>query len=1218
MRQNPHSSPLKRLLCLSLSAALALSLTACDTGTPGQTGTPESSAPGGTAGDSQTVEVTGPNTTNLSAQGKYYTDYATLEDEQQAAKELSIEIASEGDVLLKNENNALPLSSDVKYITLFGMHSINLIPSGGGSAAGTLGNNGIEPSTLRLAMEKAGYVVNPKTLSLYETHQALGTTQNELPVSYYDNAVIGTYGGYGDAAVVTLSRKGAENSDLLTNNVPDHADEDEHALQLDDNEKDLIRHVKQYFDTVIVLINSSNIMQIPDLAEPKTADNLGVDAILWVGNTGNNAIEAVGPILNGTVNPSGHTVDIWPTDFTKDPTFTNFSANTQNKDENGNRMDSFLYYEGEDTGYRTVEYREGIYMGYRYYETMADDMNAASEGTGDTWYGENVLYPFGYGLSYTTFEWALADTTAQTGEITAPNQVISVDVTVTNTGSVAGKDVVQLYYTAPYTAGEIEKASVNMAGFAKTDLLQPGESQTVTVELVAQDMASFDYNDATNNDFEGYELEAGTYTISARYDSHNVAFSVERTVKEDILCTTDYTTGAEIKPVFVDNYTSVNDTLLDNQITRTELGQPAPASLEDRTISEDIKAMLDSQETYASYMDDGTEPWYVGSEIPGWTQATSHAEDYSDVTIKLKDMSGIPYTQALPVDGVVTPATDEGSQKWDEFMNQLTWDELVSLIVSGGGSTAIESIGKTEERAQDGSCQISGGTLWASTPILSATYNVELAEAQGRMIGNESIFNGVSGWYGPSMDIHRSPFSGRNFEYYSQDGVQGGIMAAALMEGVSSKGVICFTKHCFLNDQEGYRGDQGGVLVMCNEQAIREIYAKSFELAIKAGSMGIMSAFNRIGYIPCSYNYAMHQNLLRDEWGFSGYSVTDAWIRAWCPLDMMVRAGDQEVLGTGSNAPDYNLETGTWDPSQNCVLVKASSDATSDTLASYTHYYAVRKAAQRILYTCANSNANKNGILAGGSADIYLEMGVANNVSVTMEGISDLSIELAEGSVLPEGLSLNNVVVSGTPVAEGDYAVPVNIRCDGWVSSTAVLNIHVRSAMHYNGEAISGTVVDTIPAGQSYTATFDCPFYAYQNLFTMGEGFGATKRVLNWYTDSLGRVVLANEDKTAADITTIDLSEAATSTIYGYTYEGTLPDGLTFEPVMTTVTGTSGAGTYEVVGGYQLSGTPTTPGTYEFTVTLSAPYVTHHNVWDQPGWGHDVLTYSRTVTLVVE
>lgn len=328
MRQNPHSSPLKRLLCLSLSAALALSLTACDTGTPGQTGTPESSAPGGTAGDSQTVEVTGPNTTNLSAQGKYYTDYATLEDEQQAAKELSIEIASEGDVLLKNENNALPLSSDVKYITLFGMHSINLIPSGGGSAAGTLGNNGIEPSTLRRAMEKAGYVVNPKTLSLYETHQALGTTQNELPVSYYDNAVIGTYGGYGDAAVVTLSRKGAENSDLLTNNVPDHADEDEHALQLDDNEKDLIRHVKQYFDTVIVLINSSNIMQIPDLAEPKTADNLGVDAILWVGNTGNNAIEAVGPILNGTVNPSGHTVDIWPTDFTKDPTFTNFSANT--------------------------------------------------------------------------------------------------------------------------------------------------------------------------------------------------------------------------------------------------------------------------------------------------------------------------------------------------------------------------------------------------------------------------------------------------------------------------------------------------------------------------------------------------------------------------------------------------------------------------------------------------------------------------------------------------------------------------------------------------------------------------------------------------------------------------------------------------------------------------------------------------------------------------
>ena len=1223
MKKRTIANLLLRPLSLTLCAALMLPLAACDTSSgPDTPSEAVSDAPPVPSQTVQTVpnsvDATGPNLDHLAASGMFYTDYVTLADQQQAAKELSIEIAEEGDVLLKNENNVLPLSSDVRYVTLFGMHSISLIPSGGGSAGGTLGNNGIEPSTVRGALENAGYKVNPKTLSLYETHKALGTTGNELPVSYYDNAVVGTYGGYGDAAVVTLSRLGAENADLLTNNVADHADEDEHALQLDDNERDLIRHVKQHFDKVIVLINASNIMQIPDLAEPKTADNLGVDAILWVGNTGNNAIEAVGSILNGTVNPSGHTVDIWARDFTKDPTFTNFSANTQNKEADGTRMDSFLYYEGEDTGYRTVEYREGIYMGYRYYETMADDMNAASEGSGSKWYEENVLYPFGYGLSYTSFDWALADSTPEKGEITAANQVLSMDVTVTNTGSVAGKDVVQVYATPPYTSGGIEKASANLMGFAKTKLLQPGESETVTVTFVAQDMASFDYNDANSNGFEGYELEAGDYVITARRDSHDVAASVSRTLKEGIQCKTDYTTGAEIVPVFVDDYASTNASLLDNQISRTDLKQPAPASKEDRTISKDVKDRLDSQETYASYQDDGTEPWYVGQAIPGWTQAEGHAEDFSDVAVKLRDMSGIPYTQPTISDGVVNLASDENSKKWDEFMNQLTWDELVSLIVVGGGSTGIESIGKSEERAQDGSCQIKDGTLWASTPILSATYNVDLAKAQGRMIGNESIFNGISGWYGPSMDIHRSPFSGRNFEYYSQDGVQGGIMAAALMEGVSSKGVICFTKHCFLNDQEAYRGDQGGVLTMANEQAIREIYAKCFERAVKAGSMGIMSAFNRIGYVPCAYNYAMKQSLLRDEWGFSGYSCTDAWIRAWCPLDLMVRAGDEEVLGTGANAPEYDLEKGTWDPNKNCVLVKASSDAASDTLASYTHYYAVRRAAQRILYTCANTNANKNGILAGGGTDVYLEMGVDNNASITMAGIGDLAVELAEDAVLPDGLELNNIVISGTPVVEGDYTVPIKIRADGWVNSTANLNIHVGNAMHYNGSSITGDVIDTIKAGQSYTGTFDCPFYAYQNLFTMGTGFGSTKRVLNWYIDSIGRAVVANEDKTAADITTIDPAEAAESHVYGFSVEGSVPDGLTFQPVTAAYTGTSGAGEYQAVSGYQLSGTPTTPGSYTFTVTLSAPWVTHHNVWDQPNWGHDVLTYSRTVTLVVE
>ncbi len=1175
----------------------------------------------GTSVDSENIELleaTGPNLDYISADGKYYTDYPTLEDEQIAAKKLSIEIAQEGDVLLKNAGSILPLSKDVEFVTLFGMHSINLVPSGGGSAQGNLGNNGIEPSTVKSALEEAGYTVNPKTLTLYATHQALGTTRNELPIEYYNNAVVGTYGGYGDAAVITISRMGSENADLLTNNAIDHANVDEHALQLDDNEVALIKHVKEYFDKVIVLINSSNVMQIPELAENKTDDNLGVDAIIWVGNTGNNAIDAVGSILNGTTNPSGHTVDMWPVDFTKDPTFTNFSANSQNKNSDGSRMDSFLYYDGKDTGYRTVEYREGIYMGYRYYETMAADMNTASSGSGDSWYNANVLYPFGYGLSYTTFDWSLGTNTPENGIISAANQVLSIDVTIKNTGDYAGKDVAQIYIEAPYTAGGIEKATANLVGFAKTDMLQPGESQTVTVTFVAQDMASFDYNDANDNDFEGYELEKGDYYITARHDSHDVAFSVTRTIESDILCETDYTTGAEIKPVFVDDYTTVNDSLENNEVSRDNLQQPTPSTKEDRTITEDVKDRLDSQETYASYQDDPTDPWYVGSSIDGWTQAKEHQEDYSDVSTKLSEMSGITYTLPTIENGVVTLASDDNSKAWDAFMNQLTWEEMVSLVVDGGGSVAIDSIEKAPAKAQDGSCQISGGTLWASTPILSATYNVDLAKEQGRMIGNESIFGGVDGWYGPSLDIHRSPFSGRNFEYYSQDGVQGGIMAAALIEGATSKGVICFTKHVFLNDQEAYRGDQGGVLVMANEQAIREIYAKNFEYAFKAGSMGFMSAFNRIGYVQSSHNYAMHQTLIRDEWGFTGYSVTDAWIRAWSPLDLMVRAGDEEVLGSGSNAPEYNLETGVWDPTNNTVLVKGSPSATTETMESNTHYYAVRRAAQRILYTVSNANANNNGISPGENTDIYMEMGVVNSVPISMSSSDDLVISLPEESVMPDGLILDNVVVKGTPLEEGDYTVALNVLADGWVSTSANLNIHVGSAMYLDGEQIIGDTVATIAAGQEYSGVFDFPYFKYHNLVEHQAGWASQVRIINWYLDDIGRPVVANEDKTAADITTIDPSDAAESHIYGYSYEGNIPDGMTFENVMDSFTGTSGTGTYDAAVGYKLTGTPTSPGTYKFTVTVTAPYVAHVNVWDQPNWGRGELTYSREVTIVVE
>ncbi len=404
----------------------------------------------------ETVTPTGNTYGFAGTNARYYTDYMTLAEEQQIAKDLAIEVASEGFVLLKNENNVLPLAKGGK-VSLLGMHSVSLIASTSGSAGGSTGANGIAESTLQMAMENAGYRVNAKLVDLYTKHKTLGTTSNELPMSYYSAATISSYNGYDDAAIIVFSRTGSEGGDKLVSNVTDHSNPADHELMLDDNEKALVKHVKAHYPNkpIIVLINSSNILQIPELAEPKATSEYGVDAIFWVGNTGNNAIEAIGKLISGEVNPSGHTVEVWERDFTKGPSFTNFGNQTQNVDENGDTMDAFFYHNGEATKYATIEYREGIYVGYKYYETAADDMNAENPGSGDEWYDSQVLYPYGYGLSYTTFDWELmpaADTA-----ITDPFQKLSMQVKVTNTGDVAGKAVVQLYANPPYTKGGIEK-----------------------------------------------------------------------------------------------------------------------------------------------------------------------------------------------------------------------------------------------------------------------------------------------------------------------------------------------------------------------------------------------------------------------------------------------------------------------------------------------------------------------------------------------------------------------------------------------------------------------------------------------------------------------------------------------------------------------------------------------------------------------------------------
>jgi beta-glucosidase len=1211
------------------------------------------------------TDVIGSQSAYTDNAGKYYLDYATLADEQEAAKDLAIQIAEEGNVLLKNADQALPLTSAEKRVSLFGTASYALTYSGGGSGAGTLGNNGVAASTLPDSLTSAGLKINPTLTNFYKNYSG---KDHEVPIGNYSSPVISTYKGYNDVAIVTLSRVGSEDGDLATHDAAGHSDADDHECMLQDNEKDLIAHVKKYFKKVVVLINSSNIMQIPELAEEKTDSNLGVDAILWIGCPGNNGIMSVGKILNGEVNPSGRTVDLWEADFTQGPVWTNFSEQGQNKDENGNRLDALIYDKaGNDTGYRTVEYREGIYTGYRYYETLYAD---AAEKDKEEAYS-NVLYPFGYGLSYTSFEWELSRDISTDAAITAANQTITIKVKVTNTGDVAGKDVVQIYSNPPYTKGGIEKAAANLLGFAKTDTLNPGQSQTVSVSVNAQDLASFDWNDANGNGFSGYELEAGNYVISANRDSHTPVLSVNRTVGATILCKTDLQTGEEISPVFTGDYTSISPTCEENMISRANgLQQPAAASKEDRTYDDDTLAWLNSQADYEPYQDSEEDAWYV-SEVPeNWTQASSHQSDYSDMITKLREMVGIRYNDPTVTDGVATSASDADSLKWEEFMNQLTWEDLCDLVSKGGGTLQIDSLDLPSTGYVDGPVQLSGGTLWPSAPVIAATYNVELESERGRMVGNEAIFlNRLGGWAGPAVNLHRSALAGRCFEYYSEDGVVAARMAEACVSAATEKGLICYVKHMLLNEQEKYRNAQGGVLTFASEQVIRELYAKPFEAVAKSGhTVGYMSSFNRIGYWNSSTNYALHKLLVRGEWQFKGRSITDAWVKTYNPIDLMVRVGDEQPLGTGSAYPEYNITYGEWSAADNCVKVPANAAEKADgtnSLLSPTHYYAVRVAAQHILFSTVNSITMKN-CLEIGQGEMYFGQYINGSQTVTIPGLDDAdNLEIVSGS-LPEGLSLEGGIITGAANTVGDYTVTVKGVTCNWIDFEADIVIHVVNTLEakVNGEYIENADNNTVrvKSGEEFTLEFYSSYFVYGQQYSLGGGVpadvridetgfqtkargsstygpfsAATFQIINLYQEfedwsecedtaahSLYRgyigAIPRNEDSTAGDMPTADVAGGNYYKAYEYSFSHSeLPTGLEWSVTYQTVNGIA-YGSYDVEQSCSISGVFTQAGTYTITVELLIPVGGVTAGWVGKLWfgGVGLMKITRTITIIVE
>lgn len=848
----------------------------------------------------------------------YPTQKATNKAEAFAnAQEVNLKLAEEGFVLLKNENAALPMNKGAR-ISVFSKNSVNLSYGGSGSGGFDTSNN----KNLYESLNDAGFVTNPTLKSFYESSQSgpvrtanssdldNGDNQKiataETPQNKYTDAVRNSYADYSDAALVVITRIGGEGFDLprYQGDSEGAASPDSHYLELDQNEIDLLTAATDgTFKRVVVVFNTPSSFEatfLKDSAYAAFADK--IDAAVWIGFTGSNGITALGEILNGDVNPSGRLVDTWAADFTKNPSFVNFGTGCL--PDTTDKYDGGMYY--------SVDYEEGIYVGYRYYETRG-------ETDGENWYNANVVYPFGYGLSYTTFDWTVGDASASEIEL---GTTITVPVTVKNTGSVAGKDVVQLYASAPYTLGGIEKAHKVLVGFAKTKLLQPGESETVTVSFDPYSAASYDYRDANSNGFSGYELETGEYTLYVSRNAHESEKAIALNLAADVQIGTDPTTDSEV----VNRYTDSEDFLdsdwqLDTMLSRAdwEGTWPTPQTAQQHAGTDRLYEEIRSEEhNNPTDFDSEEYPWF--GEEP---------------TLTLRDL--LPSAEAEGYEPVVS----YDDERWEELMMGCDEEEMIALINNGAYHTlAMESVGLPATIHGDGpsgfTCfmskeQVNGTCQYVSEPVMASTWNINLMNELGEAIGEEGTIGDkatgqpYSSIYAPGVNIHRSPFGGRCSEYFSEDPFISGMMGAAEVEGIQSRGVLPTVKHFVANEQETHRSI-GGDLSWLSEQALREIYLKPFEYTVKLGeTRGIMTSFNRIGTRWTGGDYRLLTEILRNEWGFNGLVICDFnTIPQYMIPRMMFYAGGSLDLATQQSAMWTDCDTS--DAGDAIVLMRAVKD----------------------------------------------------------------------------------------------------------------------------------------------------------------------------------------------------------------------------------------------------------------------------------------------------
>lgn len=810
---------------------------------------------------------------------------------------------SEAVTLLKNDDSNLPLSG--KKVNVFGWGSTNPVYGGTGSMS-----KQYKTVSLLDGMKQAGLKTNTELSKLYTDYRkdrpevgmfAQDWTLPEVPAKQYSDKLVSDAKDFSDEAVVVLTRVGGEGADLPTdmkakgitykNNSKDYDDfqKGESFLQLSKTERDMIDLVTSNFKKVTLVYNGANTFQFDFLN-----DYPQIQSVVWCPPAGQTGFSALGEVLAGETNPSGKTSDTFLKDLTKSVSYNNFG-----KFEYTNMADKAAKYKGFTGDDVTaipgfVNYSEGIYVGYKFYETASDE--------GLINYDDTVAFPFGYGLSYTSFDQKLDSVKYKGGKVT-------VTATVTNTGDKAGKDVVEVYYNPPYTDGGIEKASKNLAGFEKTKELQPGESQKVTVKFDDDDMASYDYKGA-----KAYVLEKGDYDISIQSDSHHVIDHKAITVKDTVTYDSDSNTHNGDKTVATNQFDDVA-----GDVTYLSRADHFANYKEATAAPTNFKMSDKAKETFYNNSNYDPKKFDKDSDKMPTTGAKNG--------LKLSDMYGKDYDDA----------------DWDKLLDQLTFDDMDNLIANGGyGTQAVKSVGKIQLTDADGPASLNnnftgvGSIGFPASTAFACTWNKDLAKQFGEMIGDMAHDMHVAGWYAPAMNIHRNAFSGRTFEYFSEDSLLSGVMASSEISGAKSKGVYSFMKHFALNDQETKRTEM--LCTWTNEQAMREIYLKPFEMSVKeGGAQAVMSSFNYIGNTYAGADSALLQTVLRGEWGFKGFVLTDYFGGyGYQNADQEVRAGNDSMLAT----------------------TKITNHITDK---SATSVKAMRQAAHNILYTAANSWQYANG-----------------------------------------------------------------------------------------------------------------------------------------------------------------------------------------------------------------------------------------------------------------